>query len=307
MQHLLSIDALTKDDILTLLSQANAFKKALTSRAPIKSSLTNQVAANLFFENSTRTLNSFALAETHLNMTVLSPSIEQSAIKKGESLLDTCLNLHAMGARIQVIRHPESTCFEGLTDQLPADCHLINAGNGTCEHPTQALIDIFTLHEQGIDFSALKIAIVGDVKHSRVAHSAIKALQTLGTRDIRICAPTPWLPNEHTAPDCTLTTQLDVGLNKTDVVMCLRVQHERQTESAISPEDYIEHYQINKQRIEQHCPNTLIMHPGPINRDVELSHTLANSAQSLILAQAGNGVPMRMAVLNSITPYKAAS
>ena len=291
---LTDIAPMRQEDIQQLFTLADDYLSAPLIR-PI---LSEHTIANLFFEPSTRTLNSFTLAEKRLGALTLSPSIRQSALKKGESIFDMLKNLEAMGVTCFVIRHQDDGIMNKISSILHPNTALVNAGEGTRAHPSQALLDLFAISRHKPDFKALSVAIVGDIKHSRVARSLIRGLNIMGTTDIRLVAPTELMP-EVVPPQASLHNSLENGLKGVDVVVTLRVQTERQNRH-MSDKAYYKEYGLTEQRLAYAKPDALVLHPGPINRNVEIQSCVADGPQSLILEQVKGGVAMRMAILSTL-------
>ncbi len=294
-KHLLGIKYITKEDIELIFHTADNFKEVINR--PIKKvpSLRDVTVANLFFENSTRTRISFELAEKRLSADVVNFSAAASSVKKGETLLDTVNNILSMKVDMVVMRHPAPGAPQFLADRI--DANIINAGDGTHEHPTQALLDAYSMREQLGNLKGKKIAIIGDIKHSRVALSNIYCLKKLGAKVV-VCGP-PTLIQKHIS---TLGVDVSYNLRETlewaDVANVLRIQLERQDIQYIpSLREYSQYYGINRALLDSLKNVPVIMHPGPINRGVELSSDVADSEHSIILQQVENGVANRMAVL----------
>lgn len=251
----------------------------------------------LFFEKSTRTRCSFELAAKRLGACVLNFDSAGSSTGKGETLLDTIDNLQAMGVDLFVIRHPKTGACQEVADHLGDRASVVNAGDGEGEHPTQALLDMFAIQRCKSNISQLSVAIIGDVLHSRVAHSNVLALRTLGVKDIRLVGPPALLPSE-VGMGVTHHHDLLSGIKDVDVVMVLRLQRERMREALIPhPEIYFEQYGLTEERLKYAKPDAIVMHPGPMNRGVEIASSVAGGAQSIILSQAKYGVAVRMAVM----------
>lgn len=294
-KHLLGIKYISVKDIEQIFQTADGFLDVINR--PIKKvpSLRDVTIANLFFENSTRTKLSFELAEKRLSADVINFSAASSSVKKGESLLDTVNNVLSMKVDMVVLRHPTPGAPMFLSRKINA--HVINAGDGTHEHPTQALLDAFSLRNHHGKVKGLKVAIIGDIRHSRVALSNIFCLQKLGA-EVMVCGPATLIP--PTIETLGVQVQYDVqkALEWCDVANVLRIQLERQDIKYIpSLREYALYYGINKSRLERLDKEITIMHPGPINRGVELNSDVADSPHSLILRQVENGVAIRMAVL----------
>ncbi|WP_435254589.1 aspartate carbamoyltransferase catalytic subunit [Tenacibaculum sp. A30] len=296
VEHLLGIKYLNKNDLELIFETAAHFKEVINR--PIKKvpSLRDITIANLFFENSTRTKLSFELAEKRLSADVINFSAGQSSVKKGETLIDTVNNILSMKVDIVVMRH--SNVGAGIFLSKHVDAKIINAGDGTHEHPTQALLDSFSMREAlNSDLKGKKILIVGDVLHSRVALSNIFALQLQGAK-VKVCGPSTLIPRYISSLGVEVETNLKKALEWCDVANVLRVQHERMDIKYFpSTREYTQLFGINKEILDNLDKKIVIMHPGPINRGVELTSDVADSSQSIILNQVENGVAVRMAVI----------
>ncbi len=295
VSHLLGIKYLTKTDIDLIFETANHFKEVINR--PIKKvpSLRDITIANLFFENSTRTKLSFELAEKRLSADVINFSASQSSVKKGETLIDTVNNILAMKVDIVVMRHPNVGAGVFLSKHI--DAKIINAGDGTHEHPTQALLDSYSIKEKLGTLKNKKIVIIGDILHSRVALSNIFALQLQGAK-VKVCGPTTLIPKHITSLGVEVETNLKKALEWCDVANVLRVQHERMDIKYFpSTREYTQLFGINKEILDNLGKKITIMHPGPINRGVEITSDVADSDQSIILNQVENGVAVRMAII----------
>lgn len=294
-KHLLGIKEITVDDINLILNTAESFKEVINR--PIKKvpSLRDITIANLFFENSTRTKLSFELAEKRLSADVVNFSAAASSVKKGETLIDTVNNILAMKVDLVVMRHPNPGAAVFLSRHI--DAKIINAGDGAHEHPTQALLDAFSIKEKLGSIKGKKIAIVGDVLHSRVALSNIFCLQKLGA-EVMVCGPTTLIPKYISHLGVKVEHNLRKALEWCDVANMLRIQLERQDIKFFpSLREYTMLYGLNKELLDSLSKKIIIMHPGPINRGVEITSDVADSDQSIILEQVENGVAVRMAVL----------
>jgi len=294
-KHLLGIKYINADDIDLIFSTAEQFKEVINR--PIKKvpSLRDVTIANLFFENSTRTKLSFELAEKRLSADVINFSSSSSSVKKGETLLDTVNNILSMKVDMVVMRHPAPGAHYFLSNHI--DAQIINAGDGTHEHPTQALLDAFSMREKVGNLRGKKICIFGDVKHSRVALSNIYCLQKLGAK-VRVCGPPTLIPKHIGKLGVEVSYNVQESLQWCDIANILRIQLERQDIKYIpSLREYSMYYGINKQMLDKLDKEIVIMHPGPINRGVEISSDVADSEHSIILQQVENGVAVRMAVL----------
>lgn len=294
-KHLLGIKNLDKEDIELIFQTAKNFKEVINR--PIKKvpSLRDVTIANVFFENSTRTKLSFELAEKRLSADVINFSASGSSVKKGETLLDTVNNILAMKVDMVVMRHSSPGAPHFLANHI--DANIINAGDGTHEHPTQALLDTFSIHEKAGSVEGKKVVIVGDILHSRVALSNIFALQTLGA-EVMVCGPATLLPKHIGELGVRVETNIRKALEWCDVANILRIQLERQQMKYFpSLREYSQYFGVNKQLLDSLNKEITIMHPGPINRGVEITSDVADSDHSIILQQVENGVAVRMAVL----------
>jgi len=293
--HLLGIKYITKDDIDLIFKRAEEFKEVINR--PIKKvpSLRDVTIANLFFENSTRTKLSFELAEKRLSADVVNFTSSSSSVKKGESLLDTVNNILSMKIDMVVMRHPEPGAHFFLSKHI--DASIINAGDGTHEHPTQALLDAYSIQERLGKVKGLKVVIVGDIRHSRVALSNIMCLKKLEAK-VAVCGPPTLIPKHIKSLGVDVFYNIKEALEWADVANVLRIQLERQDIKFIpSIREYQQYFGINKDLIQSLDSEVLILHPGPINRGVELSSDVADSDASIILDQVENGVAIRMSVL----------
>lgn len=297
LRHLLTLEGLPREMLLHLLDRA----QAIVEKGAGGSSLAGTAVCTLFFEPSTRTRLSFQRAVQRLGGDVLNFDAATSSTTKGETARDTLKNVEAMGVRGFVVRHPQDGVVDALAAAAGAGTALVNAGDGRRAHPTQGLLDMLTLRQAKGDFSRLKVLIVGDVKHSRVACSDLHALRTLGAGDIRVCAPASLLPDDGTLAGCKVTQDFDAALEGVDAVMMLRLQRERMEEGLVaSLDDYHRDYGLSTARLRRAAADAVVMHPGPMNRGVEIDDDVADGAQSLILKQVGNGVAVRMAVLEAL-------
>lgn len=295
VDNLVGIKNLTKQDIELILETAKEFKEVINR--PIKKvpSLRDITIANLFFENSTRTKLSFELAEKRLSADVINFSAASSSVKKGETLIDTVNNILSMKVDMVVMRHPYPGAAKFLSEHV--DAKVVNAGDGAHEHPTQALLDSFSMIEQLGTLDGKKVVIVGDIKHSRVALSNILCLQKLGA-EVMVCGPTTLIPKHITELGVKVEYNLKKALEWCDVANMLRIQLERQDVNYFpSLREYTQLYGLNMDLLNSLSKKITVMHPGPINRGVEISSEVADSDQSIILTQVENGVAVRMAVL----------
>lgn len=294
-RHLLDIESLTPEEITAILDTAREFK-AVGERSIKKSPvLRGKTVVNLFAEPSTRTRISFELAATRLSADIVNFTTEASSLKKGETLKDTARNLEALNADIFIVRHEASGAAHFLARFLKGS--VINAGDGAHGHPTQALLDVFTIREHRGDLTGLNVTILGDILYSRVARSNIWALQKLGA-NVTLCGPSTLVPKVFEQMGCTVTYDIDRAIENADVVNLLRIQHERQRKTMFpSIGEYAKLFSLDHARFARTKPDALIMHPGPINRGVEIASDIADCDRSVILDQVTNGLAVRMAVL----------
>ncbi len=294
-KHLLGLEGVSAADIQTILETARTFREILDRPIPKVPTLRGQTVVNLFYEPSTRTRISFELAEKRLSADSVNFTTATSSVKKGETLKDTIRNIAAMKIDMVVVRHQSAGVPNFLTQCV--DAAVINAGDGTHEHPTQALLDMFTLKEKFGRLEGLKVAIIGDISHSRVAGSNIRGLKTMGA-EVMLCGPKTLMPRDVERFGVHLSYDVEEAIAWADVLNVLRIQMERQ-ESGLFPSlrEYHAEFGITRQRLERAQKELTIMHPGPINRGVELDSDVADAAYSVILDQVTNGVAVRMAVL----------
>jgi aspartate carbamoyltransferase catalytic subunit len=294
-KHLLSINQLSSEDIVRILDTAESFREVGTRVIKKVPALRGRTVVNLFYENSTRTRISFEIAAKRLSADVINFSTSGSSVAKGESLKDTALTLQAMGADAIVIRHSSSGAPQTLTRWVTAS--VLNAGDGTHEHPTQALLDLFTIREHFPNFEGLRVAIVGDVRHSRVARSLTFALAKMGAL-VTLVGPTTLIPPEAPAWSAEVSHELDPVLPKTEVCYMLRVQRERQRQQFFpSVREYARLFGLSRTRVEALPESAVIMHPGPMNRGVEIAADVADLPRALITDQVTNGIAVRMSLL----------
>ena len=300
LNHLLTINCLTQNSIQLLIDRA---KELSTIKTPHIASHPNlPIITNLFFEPSTRTQYSFEIAAQRLLVPSITPNIPSLSTLKGESLLDTIHNLEMMGSSLFIIRHSTNHTPEFIASELLTDAKVLNAGDGTHQHPSQCLIDLMTIQSQFTQFEQLSVAILGDTHRSRVARSLTAGLQLMGTRDIRFITPPPLQTDLIEPPEGITSMDIKQGLQGVDVIICLRVQQER-IDSSSTPIDqatYFKHYGLTAEKLTWAKPHAIVMHPGPINRGFEIESSVADGDQSLILQQAKNSVPMRMAILEAL-------
>ena len=299
LKHLLTAEALTDREVMGLIRRAGEFKQGAKWHPEER----QYFATNLFFENSTRTHKSFEVAEKKLGLEVIEFEASRSSVQKGETLYDTVLTMSAIGVDVAVIRHGKENYYDELIQSKTIQCSIINGGDGSGQHPTQCLLDLMTIYEEFGGFEGLKVAIVGDITHSRVAKSNMQLLNRLGA-EIYFSGPEEWY--DHQFDVYGQYVPLDVIVEKVDVMMLLRVQHERHDgKESFSKEGYHLEYGLTNERATRLQKHAIIMHPAPVNRDVELADELVESLQSRIVAQMSNGVFMRMAILEAILHGKA--
>jgi aspartate carbamoyltransferase catalytic subunit len=294
-KHLLGLRELSAEEITYILDTAKGFEQISTRSVKKAPPLRGKVVVNLFFEDSTRTRNSFALAASRLSADVVEFTKKASSVSKGETLLDTAKNLEAMGIDIVVIRHSAAGAPRLLSKNINA-C-VVNAGDGFCEHPTQALLDVYTIRQQRGTLEGLKIAIVGDIAHSRVARSDMWAMSKLGAEVIFVGPPT-LIPGEVGKLPVKVSYSLDEVIEKVDVINMLRIQFERLGGNPFpSVREYSHYFGLTVERMKRAKPDIMVMHPGPINRGLEMESEVADGRNSVILEQVKNGLAVRMAVL----------
>ena len=297
LKHLLTLEGLKAHHLTEILDLAETFFDASGElrKVPL---LRGKTIMNVFFEPSTRTRTTFEIAEKRLSADVVNLNIATSATKKGESLQDTLWNLQAMGADMFVIRHTDSGAAHFFARQVAEGVHVLNAGDGRHAHPSQALLDMFTIRKHKGDIYDLKVAIVGDILHSRVARSQIQALSILGAREIRVIGPRTLMPSCPEALGVHVYHDMDAGLEDVDVVIMLRLQNERMRGARLpSEKEFFRLYGLTEQRLARTKPDAIVMHPGPINRGVEIDSAVADGPRSVILDQVTNGIAVRMAIM----------
>lgn len=298
LKHFLTIEGLDKSLLIEILDLAESFINPIDGRIKKIPLLRGKSIVNLFFENSTRTRSTFELAAKRLSADVLSMSIATSSTSKGESLLDTIRNLEAMYVDMFVVRHAISGAAHFIAQHTAPHISVINAGDGQHAHPTQAMLDMFTIRQVKRDFSKLRVAIVGDILHSRVARSNIQALNTLSAAEIRVIAPKTLLPAQVETMGVTVSHNLTDGLKDIDVIIMLRLQKERMSSALLPSEsEYFKCFGLTEDRLKIAKPDAIVMHPGPINRGVEIDSKVADGPQSVILKQVSNGIAIRMAIM----------
>ena len=301
LTHLLTLEGLPKEQIVHILDTAQQFVSVTDPSREVRKVplLRGKSVFNLFFENSTRTRTTFEIAAKRLSADVINLDISTSSTAKGESLLDTIDNLVAMQADIFVVRHNVSRAPIEIASHVPSHVHVVNAGDGSHQHPTQGLLDMYTMRHFKQDFRGLKVAIIGDVVHSRVAKSNIHALTTLGCEEIRVIGPESLLPSDLDMLGVKVFHSMEEGLQGVDVVMTLRIQKERMEVGQVPEGDaFFKQYGLTSSRLALAKPDAIVMHPGPMNRGVEIDSVVADGPQSVILNQVTFGIAVRMAVMS---------
>ncbi|OQW42599.1 MAG: aspartate carbamoyltransferase catalytic subunit [Proteobacteria bacterium SG_bin4] len=299
LQHLLTTEGLPASILLNILDTAESFVGVTERDVKKIPLLRGKSIFNLFFEPSTRTRTTFEIAAKRLSADVINLNIAVSAQSKGETLLDTVNNLSAMNADMFVVRHAQSGAAHLIARHVRSDIHVINAGDGSHAHPTQALLDMFTIRRYKQDFRSLRVAIIGDILHSRVARSQIHALTTLGVPEVRVIAPKTLLPKMVERLGVHVYHDMSKGLKDIDVLMMLRLQNERMKGANLpSAEEYFKYYGLTPEKLSLARRDAIVMHPGPMNRGVEIDSAVADGAQSVILPQVTFGIAVRMAVMS---------
>ena len=300
MKHLLYLKELNQSTISKLLAKAETFLSSKNFPPQEDKNLQGITLANLFLEPSTRTRSSFQIAAKRLGADVLNIDDQHSSRVKGESIIDTIQTLEAMGVNYFVIRHKERGILSKIVASLDSDSHVINGGESTDSHPTQGLLDLLTIKKHKKGFDQIKVAIVGDIKHSRVARSLTEGLTIMSNKKLALITPEEFKPNMEFYPNAEHYKDLDQGLVNADVVVALRVQKERieSLTEMISPNDYFEKYGLTEKRLQPCSDDVIVMHPGPVNRGVEISDEVADGENSVIREQVTNGIAIRMALLS---------
>ena len=298
LKHFLTLEGLSRELLIKILDKTEGFlgvARQAVKKVPL---CRGKTVANLFFETSTRTRTTFELAAKRLSADVLTLNIAASSTSKGETLLDTLRNLEAMHVDMFVVRHAESGAAHFIAQHVAPGVSVINAGDGRHSHPTQGMLDMFTIRRHKGDFSQLTVAIVGDILHSRVARSQLAALRTLGAGEVRIIAPRTLLPAEPESLGARVFHDLRAGVRDADVVIMLRLQRERMRGAMLPSEhEYFQLFGLTEERLATAKPDAIVMHPGPINRGVEMDSQVADGPRSVILEQVSNGIAVRMAVM----------
>jgi aspartate carbamoyltransferase catalytic subunit len=298
LRHFLSIQGLNRDLLTRILDTAESFSAIRAQQVKKVPLLRGKTIVNLFFESSTRTLSTFELAAKRLSADVMNLNVRTSSTQKGESLLDTLHSLEAMHCDMFVVRHSDSGAAHFIARHVPAHVSVINAGDGCHAHPSQAMVDMFTIRRHKERFQDLRVAIIGDILHSRVARSEIHALATLGAGEIRVIAPKTLLPRNVATLGVHVFHNMREGLKDVDVVITLRLQRERMQGALLPSErEYFQLYGLTKEKLTLTRPDVLVMHPGPINRGIEIESAVADGPHSVILEQVSHGIAIRMAVM----------
>jgi len=298
LKHFLTTEGLSRELLTEILDTADSFISSQERSVKTVPLLRGKTVVNLFFENSTRTRSTFELAAKRLSANVLNLDIARSATSKGETLMDTLWNLESMYSDMFVVRHADSGAAHFIAQHVTPNVAVINAGDGRHAHPTQAMLDMLTIRREKGSFEGLKVAIVGDILHSRVARSQIYALNTLGAEEVRVVGPNTLLPRDIESLGAKAFHDMKQGLNDVDVVIMLRLQKERMQNALLPSEaEFYKLYGLNQDKLSYAKPDAIVMHPGPINRGVEIDSAVADGPQSVILKQVSNGIPMRMAIM----------
>jgi len=302
LRHFLTIEGLPRDLLVEIMDTAESFVSVQAKTVKKVPLLRGKTVVNMFFEPSTRTRTTFELAAKRLSADVLNINIATSATTKGESLLDTLRNIEAMFCDMFIVRHADSGAAHFIARHVAPHVSVLNAGDGRHAHPTQAMLDMFTIRRHKGDFTRLKVAIVGDVLHSRVARSQIHALNILNTAEVRVIAPRTLLPADVEKLGVHVFNDMDAGLRDVDVVIMLRLQKERM-QSALLPSahEYFQLYGLTNERLKVASDDAIVMHPGPANRGVEIASDVADGPRSVILEQVSNGIAIRMAIMSMVT------
>lgn len=301
LKHFLTIEGIPPLLLEEILDRSQQFV-SLPNKAQVQAPLLRgKTVMNLFFENSTRTRTTFELAAKRLSADLVNMDIRTSSATKGESLLDTIRNLEAMGCDMFVVRHSSSGAAHFIARYCAPHISVLNAGDGRHAHPTQAMLDMLTIRQHKGDFTPLRVAIVGDIKHSRVARSQIHALSTLCAGEIRIIAPKTLIPQGIEKMGVNVFHDIEKGIKDVDVVIMLRLQHERMNTALLpSVREYYARYGLTEDRLKLAKPDAIVMHPGPVNRGVEIDSSVADGSQSVIMQQVTNGIAVRMAIMSMV-------
>jgi aspartate carbamoyltransferase catalytic subunit len=301
LRHFLTINGLPRETLENILDTAKSFINFGERKIKKIPLLRGKTMVNLFFEPSTRTRTTFEIAGKRLSADVINLNAARMSTSKGESILDTARTLEAMHTDLFVVRDSASGAAHLIASHLPDHVKVINAGDGRHAHPTQAMLDMFTIRQEKEDFSKLRVAIVGDILHSRVARSQIHALNTLGAKEVRVIGPRTLIPTEIETLGVTNISNMEQGLEDIDVIMMLRIQRERMDGQLIpSEQEYFNRYGLTQEKLALARPDAIVMHPGPINRGLEISSQVADGNQSVILDQVTNGIAVRMSIMATL-------
>ena len=295
LKHFLNIKKLSKSHIIDIINKAEIFHN--DSEIP---SYAGKVVASLFFEPSTRTKTTFELASKKISADFINIDISNSSTLKGESILDMIKTIEAMSCQMFVVRHSVTGTAHYIAESVSNDISVINAGDGSNEHPTQAMLDMFTIKRHKGEFENLKVAIVGDILHSRVAKSLIYALNILSTKEINIVGPKKLIPENYKEMNVNYFSNMNEGIDNSDVIIMLRLQKERMHDALISMDSYYEDYGLNQKRLMIAKKDVIVMHPGPINRGIEIESSVADGPNSVILNQVSYGISVRMAIMSTL-------
>jgi len=295
LSHFLNIKELPKSYIEDIISRSEEIHNNSNIRK-----YSDNVVASLFFEPSTRTKTTFELASKRLSSNFINIDISNSSTAKGESIIDMVKTIEAMNCQMFVVRHSVPGTAHYIAESVSKNISVINAGDGSNEHPTQAMLDVFTIKKHKGGFQDLKISIVGDILHSRVAKSLIYALNTLGTKQINIVGPEKLIPEDYQELNVNYFSNMDEGINDADVIIMLRLQKERMHDALISLDTYYDDYGLNESRLKYAKDDVIVMHPGPINRGIEIESTVADGPNSVILNQVSYGISVRMAIMSML-------
>lgn len=303
--HLLDMETLDATIIQYLFSRADYYLTESLQPDAVFDLLKGKIVTSLFFEPSTRTRISFEIAAKQLGAICLSPHMATSATVKGESLLDTVHTYEAMGTDIFIVRHADNNTAQFIASELFSNASIINGGDGNNQHPSQALLDLYTIQKHKPLFTELKVAIIGDIMHSRVARSLIMGLKIMGTESIHLIAPPTLISEDYETLGVKVFEDIEKGLEDVDVIVTLRIQKERMEAAALpDPDKFHKEYGLTKARLNYAKPNAIVMHPGPVIRGIEIDSDVADGPQSVILEQVTNGVSMRMAIMDTVIHAK---
>lgn len=305
LRHFLTIENIPRQTLIDILDTAENFSTVGVQNVKKVPLLRGKTIVNLFFEPSTRTRTTFELAAKRLSADVLNININTSSTSKGESLLDMLRNLEAMHCDMFVVRHNQSGAAHFIAEHVAPHICVINAGDGSHAHPTQGMLDMFTIRRHKPDFSKLRVAIVGDIMHSRVARSQIHALNILGVPEVRVVGPHTLIPRDASCLGVHVYHNMREGIKDVDVIMMLRLQRERMSSAMLPSEaEYFSQYGITEEKLSLAQPDAILLHPGPINRGVEIESAVADGPQSVILEQVTNGIAVRMAIMSMVLGRK---